>query len=232
MTRFIYGRAINRAAQLLVLITLAGCGGGGGDSGADVQPEMCFETTLQNCGPGPWDPFGLALSLAWNTGQCTQEVRCEAGPIQSDLKAGIVTDDFIAANWTTTRGIDAEPNNSTSEATPYVIQENSGLRITGSVNDATDLADFVAFSTQSDDLHAIYLCQAVGTCTLPFLQSNEIFIELLDQNGNIMQTTHMMQTANGHEIVFMPSPSLRYFVAVRALNTGGVDFEYDLVITD
>ena len=127
MTRFIYGRAINGAVQLLILMTLAGCGGG--DSVADVQPEMCFETSLQNCGPGPWDPFGLALSLAWNTGQCTQEVVCQAEPIQSDLEAGIVTDDFIASNWTTTRGTDSEPNNSTSEASPFVIRENNGLRI-------------------------------------------------------------------------------------------------------
>ena len=232
MTRFIYGRAINRAVQLLILMTLASCGGGGGDSVADVQPEMCFETSLQNCGPGPWDPFGLALSLAWNTGQCTQEVRCEAEPIQSDLGAGIVTDDFIASNWTTTTATETEPNNSTSEATPFVIRENNGLRITGSVSDSTDLADFTAFSTQSFDLHATYLCRAVGTCTLPFLQSNEIYIELLDQNGNILRTTDMMQSSNGHEIAFTPSQGLRYFVVVRALNTGGVDFEYDLVITD
>jgi hypothetical protein len=100
------------------------------------------------------------------------------------------------------------------------------------VNDATDLADFVAFSTQSFNLHAIYLCRAVATCTLPFLQSNEIFIELLDQNGNILRTTDMMQSSNGHEIAFTPSQGLRYFAVVRALNTGSVDFEYELVITD
>jgi hypothetical protein len=90
-------------------MTLAGCGDGGGDSGADAQPEMCFETSLQNCGPGPWDPFGLALSLAWNTGQCTQEVVCQAEPVQTDFDAGIVTDEFIQSNWTTTRGTDSEP---------------------------------------------------------------------------------------------------------------------------
>lgn len=230
MTRFIYGRAVNRAVQLLILMTLASCGGG--DSGADVQPEMCFETSLQNCGPGPWDPFGLALSLAWNTGQCTQEVRCEAEPIQSDLGAGIVTDDFIASNWTTTTATETEPNNSTSEASPFVIRENNGLRISGSVNDSSDLADFTAFSTQSFDLHAIYICRTVTDCTNPFLQSNEIYIELLDQNGNILRTTDMMQSSNGHEIAFTPSQGLRYFVVVRALNTDGVDFEYDLVITD
>ena len=104
MVRAIGSRTISRAVQLLILMTLAGCGGG--DSGADAQPEMCFETSLQNCGPGPWDPFGLALSLAWNTGQCTQEVRCEVEPIQTDLEAGIVTDEFIASNWTSTRGTD------------------------------------------------------------------------------------------------------------------------------
>ena len=232
MTRFIFGRAINRAVPLLILMTLAGCGGGGGDSVADEQPEMCFETSLQNCGSGPWDPFGLALSLAWNTGQCTQEVVCQAEPIQSDLEAGIVTDDFIASNWTATRGTDSEPNNSTSEATPYVIQENSSLGITGRVNDATDVADYVAFSTQSFDLHAIYICRTVTDCTNPFLQSDEIFIELLNQNENIIQTTNMMQTSNGHEIVFTPSQGLRYFVVVRALNTGAVDFEYKIVVTD
>ncbi len=230
MVRAIGSRTISRAVQLLILMTLAGCGGG--DSGADAQPEMCFETSLQNCGPGPWDPFGLALSLAWNTGQCTQEVRCEAAPIQTDLEAGIVTDEYIASNWTTTRGTDSEPNNSTSEATPYVLQDNSGLRITGSVNDSTDAADFVAFSTQSFDLHSIYLCRAVATCTLPFLQSNEIFLDLLDQNGNILQTTHMMQSRNGHEITFTPSQGLGYFAVVRTLNTGAVDFDYDLIITD
>ncbi len=47
-----------------------------------------------------------------------------------------------------------------------------------------------------------------------------------------MQTTDMMQTANGHEITFTPSQGLGYFAVVRALNTGGVDFDYDLVITD
>lgn len=230
MMRAIGSRTISRAVQLLILMTLAGCGGG--DSGADAQPEMCFETSLQNCGPGPWDPFGLALSLAWNTGQCTQEVRCEAAPIQTDLEAGIVTDEFIASNWTSTTGTDSEPNNSTSEATPYVIRQNNSLRITGSVNDATDTADFLAFSTQSFDLHAIYICRTVTDCTNPFLQSDEIFIELLDQNGNILRTTYMMQSSNGHEIAFTPSQGLRYFAVVRALNTGGVDFEYKIVVTD
>ncbi len=230
MVRAMGSRTISRAVQLLILIALAGCGGG--DSGADAQPEMCFETSLQNCGPGPWDPFGLALSLAWNTGQCTQEVRCEVEPIQTDLEAGIVTDEFIASNWTPTTGTDSEPNNSTSEATPYVIRQNNSLRITGSVNDATDTADFLAFSTQSFDLHAIYICRTVTDCTNPFLQSDEIFIELLDQNGNILRTTDMMQSSNGHEIAFTPSQGLRYFAVVRAQDKGAGDFEYKIVVTD
>ncbi len=223
-------------SALLISITsiflLAGCGGGGGSGATSPQPAACFETSIQNCGPGPWDPFGIALSLAWISGQCTQEVLCTTEPVETDFDAGIVTDEFIRTNWTTTNAVESEPNNSTAEANPFVILANSSVRFTGSVNDTTDVADFVAFSTESSDLYAVFICRAVGECTLPFLQSNEIYIDLLDQNGNVVQTTNMMQTANGHEITFMSSQGLSFFVAVRALNTAGMDFDYEIIITN
>ncbi len=226
MTRFIYGRAINRAAQLLVLITLAGCGGGdssgggGGSGGGNSAP-----VTYWDCGGAG----GIGLFFTWLAGGCTLvEV---SGPDQVPDAPGILEPQTIEG-WSSNYMEEVEPNNSTSEATPFVIQAAGSVRITGSVNDLTDQADFVAFTTQSFNLHAIYVCRTVTDCTNPFLQSNEIFIELLDQNGNIMRTTDMMQSSNGHEIAFTPSQGLHYFVVVRALNTGGVDFEYDLVITD
>ncbi len=238
MDKRAFAHVSNTAQKSALLISItsiflrAGCGGGGGGGDASPQPAACFETSIQNCGPGPWDPFGIALSLAWIAGQCTAEVLCTTEPVETDFDTGIVTDEFISTNWTTATAVEIEPNNDIAEAAPFVLLANSSIKITGSVNDATDVADFVAYSTQSSDLHAIYICRAVGACTLPFLQSNEVYLDLLDQNGNVMQTTNMMQTANGHEITFMSSLGLGYFVALRALNTGSLDFDYELVITN
>ena len=87
-------------AAMIVVSLLAACGNG--DS-SDPEPPVraCFETSIQNCGSGPWDPFGIALSLAWISGQCTQEVLCTDSEVLTNFDEGIVTDDFITRNWTT-----------------------------------------------------------------------------------------------------------------------------------
>ena len=220
---------------LIVASTLVvtGCGGGGGDSTSPVsQSGMCFETSIQNCGSGPWDPFGIALSLAWISGQCTEEVRCTTDPIETDLDAGIVTNDFIAANWTPTSAVENEPNNSPAEATPFVIQANASVLVTGTMNDSTDPADFVALSFGPNDStngYIAYLCRTPDDCIQPWYQGDEIYIDLLDQNELVIQTTNMALT---HFISFQASQGLLYYVAVRALNTNGADLDYRLVITD
>jgi hypothetical protein len=203
-----------------------------GDGNHDEEPERCFETTLANCGAGPWDPFGIALAFAWWGGQCTEEVACTAEPIQTDIEAGIVTDTFIRENWTSNSLSEREPNNSDSEAMPLLIQDDGSVLITGSVNDATDPADYFVFATESFDLHALYVCRTVNDCTLPFYQGDALYIELLDENGVPLDSTAFAQTNNGHEIVYTPSPGLRYFAVVHAQDTGGVDFQYKLVLTD
>jgi len=194
--------------------------------------ETCYQTTLQNCGSGPWDPFGIALAFAWYLGGCTQEVMCTNQPVQSNLATGIITDQYIRENWMTARANEIEPNDTIDTASPFIVQDGGGLRLIGSVNSTTDKADIVAVAMQSSNLHAIYLCSAIDQCTLPFLQTNALHLELLDQNGVVLRTTEHQQTANGHEIVFSPSFGLMYYVAVRAADTGGIDFSYELVITD
>lgn len=213
--------------------TLAGCGGGSsGDDSQTQGSDTCFETTLANCGDGPWDPFGIALAFAWWGGLCTEEVACTADPLQTDIEAGLVTDTFIRENWTSNSISESEPNNSQTEAIPFIIEDDGSVLVTGSVNDANDLADYFVFKTESFDLHAIYICQTVNDCTLPFYQGDALYIELLDQNGMPMASTAAAQTSNGHEIVYTPSPDLHYFAVVHAQNTGGEDFTYKLVLTD
>jgi len=217
------------------MLIIAGCGGGGGNgntSSSASQTDMCFETSLQNCGSGPWDPLGIALSLAWISGQCTEEVRCSADPVETDFDAGIVTNDFIATNWTPTSAVENEPNDNPAEATPFVIQANASVLITGALNDSTDPADFVALSFGPNDSingYIAYLCSTPDDCIQPWFQGDEIYIDLLDQNQLVIQTTNMAAT---HFVSFQASQGVLYYVAVRALDTNGADFDYKLVITD
>jgi len=213
-----------------VAVGLAACGSSGSED-ETVTGGMCFETSLQNCGPGPWDPFGIALTFAWVGGQCTREVSCD--PVETNLTGGIVTDDYINANWRVGSVPDREPNNTTENAMPVVLQSGGAIFLTGTVNNANDPADVLALAVASSDgLIAIYLCATPQDCTLPFLQSNEIHIDLFDQNGTLIQTTNMMQSADGHSIAFLPSAGLGYFVSVTARDTKSADFTYRLNIVD
>lgn len=217
---------------LLTSFAQISCSSGSGSNSNSGNPEQCFETTLANCGAGPWDPFGIALAFAWWGGQCTEEVACTTEPVQTDIEAGIVTDIFIQDNWTTNSTTEREPNDTETEAMPLLIEDDGAVLITGSINDATDTADYFVFATESFDLHAIYICRTVNDCTLPFYQGDALYLELLDQNGTLLDSTQFAQTSNGHEIVYTPSPDLRYFTVVRSVNTGGANFDYKLVLTD
>ena len=100
------------------------------------------------------------------------------------------------------------------------------------MNDSTDPADFVALSFGPNDStngYIAYLCRAPDDCIQPWYQGDEIYIDLLDQNELVIQTTNMALT---HFNSFQASQGLLYYVAVRALNTNGTDFDYRLVITD
>jgi hypothetical protein len=221
-----------RLALGLLLVCAAALSGCSSGDGGNKKPESCFETSLANCGDGPWDPFGIALAFAWWGGQCTEEVACTTEPVQTDLEAGLVTEAFIRENWTSNSMDEREPNDSVAEAMPFIVEDDGSVLIMGSVNDATDPEDFFVFTNQSFDLHAIYVCREVDQCTLPFYQGDALYIELLDQNGSPLESTEFAQTNNGHEIVYTPSPDLRYFAVVHAQNTGGMDFQYKIVLTD
>ncbi|MDJ0909926.1 MAG: hypothetical protein QNI99_12075 [Woeseiaceae bacterium] len=212
-----------------VAVMLLGCEVGEEE---EPEPERCFETSLANCGAGPWDPFGIALAFAWWSGQCTEEVACTADPPSTDLTNGLVTNDYIRSNWLINNATEREPNDSFDEAMPFLIENDGSFTITGTVNSVDDEADFIIFTTESFDLHAVYLCRSVDECLLPFYQGSDLYLEFYDQERTLLESTGIAQTPNGHEVVFTPSPGLRYYVAVRAGNTGGEDRDYKVAITD
>ncbi|TQV74717.1 hypothetical protein FLL45_07075 [Aliikangiella marina] len=224
-------RVVALSFALGLVILFAGCGGSSDD--AAQAPEQCFRTSVYYCPQSVWgDPFGIALVFAWYSGQCTREVGCSADLPQTDASQGIIREEFIAANWTITNAQESEPNNSFDDALPLVLNQETVFSITGTLNDSNDTRDTVAAGFLSSNLHAIYICRGVNDCLLPFYQGNAFHIEFYDQNQNLIESSFMNQTNNGHEITFTPQPGLYYFVAIVADDTQGEDMAYELVITD
>ncbi|MDX1455503.1 MAG: hypothetical protein R3217_08625, partial [Gammaproteobacteria bacterium] len=171
---------------------------------------------------------GIALALAWYSGQCTEEVSCEAD-VQTDLANGIITQDYITNTWTTSTADEAEPNNSADEANPFVVPASSGLLYDGTANDATDTADYLALVLDTGS-YAMYLCQAPDNCLQPFLSGNSLHLELYDQNGVLLESTAL--SGGEHAIQLGASAGVLYYLAVIADDTGGADMAYRLVVTD
>jgi hypothetical protein len=108
----------------------------------------------------------------------------------------------------------------------------------GAVNDTSDPADYVNFPVNSNMTIVAYLCDTPNNCRYPHdgndetFKGNEIFIELLDAAGNLIDTTFMASPPQGHVISFNAKKDRRYYVVVKAANTVGVNFYYRLVISD
>ncbi len=211
------------------VVGLAGCDGGGGE---EPEPERCFETKLANCGSGPWDPFGIALALAWWSGQCTEEVACAADAPQIDLTNGLVSDSYVRSTWTTNTASEREPNDAFDEAMVFLIEDDGAFLVTGMISPEFDPVDTLVFATESFDMHAVYLCAVPDDCALPFYQGDAMYLEFYDENGTLLESTQFAQSENGHEIVFTPSPGLRYYVMLRASESDEGSIDYKLVITD
>lgn len=220
-------------AILALSLVACGGGGGGGDGGGSSnssQPQTCRKTSINYCPPS--DPFGIALIFAWYGGLCTREVACVEDAPETNLEQGVVREEFINSNWLINHAEDQEPNNTLEEALPFVLQKRSVFSITGMLNDTTDPVDYVVFGSQSDDTVAIYICNAPGDCLLPFYKRDDLYIELFDQAGNLMRSSYMAQSGNGHEITFVPTVGLTYYAAIHAVGSAATDIEYELVITD
>ncbi|WOH37663.1 choice-of-anchor Q domain-containing protein [Thalassotalea fonticola] len=149
---------------------------------------------------------------------------------QVDLGAYENTDQ----EWVSTSITEEEPNDSSNEAYNFELNYRTGFLFLGALNDVSDTADYYRFTTNNTSgLLSIYLCNSPDNCQQPFYIGDEIYIELLDDQGVIINSTYSEQT-NNNEHVFNITPvhGEVYDVRVKAKDTAGADFNYKLVITD
>lgn len=220
---------------MIIVGFLSACGGGGDDSSTSDSQEICTKTSIYYCPNSAFqDPFGIALTFAWYSGQCTEEVLCEESgnlPV-IDPDQGVIDDDFIATNWTSTVIIETEPNNLFEQATPFILRPQSGVSITSSVDNSSDPIDYLAFIIDGEPTITIYLCATPTDCQQPWYEGPDLYMELYDENQVFLDSTEV-PSFHGHAFTgpFFHDGQ-QYFLSIRVKDTSSGEFPYKVVITD
>lgn len=220
---------------IIIAVFLSACGGGDDDSSTASSQEICTKTSLYYCPTSAFrDPFGIALTFAWYSGQCTEEVLCkEDGNLPViDADQGVIDDDFIAVNWTSTVITETEPNNLFEQATPFILNPQNGVTMTSSVNISSDSIDILAFIIDGEPTITIYLCATPSDCMQPWYTGPDLYLELYDENQVLLDSTDV-PSFHGHAFTgpFFHDGH-QYFLSIRARETSSGELPYKVVITD
>lgn len=220
---------------MIIAFFLYACGSGDDDNSTLNDLNMCTKTSIYYC-PSPvfQDPFGIALTFAWYSGQCTEEVLCkeDSNLPEADPPQGVINDDFIAANWTSTVIKDTEPNNLFEQATPFILRPQNGVSITSSVDSSSDPIDYLAFILDGEPTITIYLCATPTDCLQPWYAGPDLYLELYDENQVLLDSTDE-PSFHGHAFTgpFLDDGQ-QYFLSIRIRETSQGEYPYKVVITD
>ena len=212
------GRTMRMTAVLSMaaLIAATGCGGGGSSGGQTPSVSISY----WDCG----NVGGLALFFTWIAGGCTLVTVSSADQVPEESLPPATVEE-----WKTARREEAEPNDSADTAVPLYFSGVNAQIVTGTVNDATDPSDYMAFAVEQVDTYAVYLCRGLNDC-LEQLATDEAYIELYNANGVLVYSTQARPNGT-HIFTYDFTVGVPYFVRVVAGQTGGQDFPYQLIIT-
>jgi hypothetical protein len=207
---------------VLAMSLLVSCGGG---SDSEDSPPAANETVVYwDCGGAA----GIGLFFTWLAGGCA---RVEVSTQEQVPDSPEIIPDTTVTSWRLSSQNEREPNDSFDEAHQIFFSGANAMRINGSVNEMTDPRDHFVFGVEVSDFYGIYLCQSQGDCS-DFLFSQEIHLELYDQNRVLIQTTEAVAN-NRVEMAETLTPGLGYYVVIVRQSDAPVDeaMPYTMIIT-
>jgi len=209
-------KRMTAALSTAALIAAPGCGGGGSSGG---QPPSA-PGSYWDCG----NVGGLALFFTWISGGCTLVTVSGVDQVPEESLPPETVEE-----WKTARREETEPNDGVDTAMPLYFEGVNAQIVTGTVNDATDPSDFLAFAVEQVDTHAVYLCRGVNDC-LEQLATDEAHIDLYDANSVLVYSTQGRPSGT-HIFTYDFTVGVPYFIRVVGAQTDGADFPYQLIIT-
>ncbi len=224
-TRIIF-TTLQRATLLLVLATLAACGGGSDDSLpcsrvlAVLTVGLCLfaEVTHSSTPKPPAQPAPPPTSGSGSTAP---------PPASPQSPPPVPSSDKLVIR----RVVEFEPNSTLNNANPVAFRsatsaEHIGIDITGSVSQTDDGSDFFILTPPRTGHFLVYLCD--GTCG-NFLHSEQVYLMVYDQTQSTIASTPLGSDVK-QQIGVDLAAGLAYYVEVNGYNTGSSPVDYKLVI--
>ena len=199
--------ALQRTTLLMVLATLAACGGS-----EDEQP--CSQTLAVLTA-------GLCL-LGEVTYSSTSTSGSSSTPPPPSSNTVVMR-----------RVVEFEPNSTLDNANPVAFRnatadQHIGIEITGSVSQTDDSSDFFILSPPRSGHFLVYLCdESCGEA----LHSEQVFLMVYDQSQSTIASTTLGSVVKQQLGVNLLA-GLAYYVEVNGYNTGPSPVDYKLVLID
>ena len=203
-------------SSLFLAASLTGCGSGSTEEGERCGPDWVIAVTA-----------GLScLGKVTTTSSPPPPPPAEQAPPTSEPPPeqgnGVVMN----------RVDEYEPNNSFDNANPVSFgnaapDQHIGIEITGSVDLASDTADYFILTPPRTDVYAVYLCGE--SCTEQPV-TDEVFIAVYDQSQTTLVSTSI-GTLTEQQLTVDLQAGLAYYVEINGYNTAST-FGYRLVVID
>jgi hypothetical protein len=126
-----------------------------------------------------------------------------------------------------------EPNGTLETANPLAFPTVSGdivpgIKVTGSVQEASDSSDYFVLTPNQSGFYLIYLCEEVCT-EQP--TDDMVSISVIDQFGQVIVENPLFQESTKFLTAELDA-GLPYYIEVIGFNTGEEAYPYELVIID
>lgn len=201
-------------SSLFMAASLAGCGSGSTEEGERCGPDLVVAMTA-----------GLSCLGGKVT---TTSPPPPAQPPPPTSEPPQVPGNSVVMNAV----VEYEPNSSLDNANPVGFgsaapDEHIGIEITGSVDAASDTADYFILTPPRTDVYAVYLCGE--SCTEQPV-TDEVYIAVYDQSQTTLVSTSI-GTPTEQLLTVELQAGLAYYVELNGYNTVST-FEYRLVVID
>lgn len=218
---------MSRILLVLVALGMFGCNAEEGDDSAN---QNTTSNSTQSCTPRSYEE---QAQYGWGCKETLPDDASTGGSSGSGGGTSGGSGTGVSHSTNIARYTEYEPNNTLENANPVAFPSVSGdtvpgIKITGSVQDTSDVSDYFILTPNQSGLYAIYLC--ADTCT-EHPTDSMVAISVIDQFGMVIAENPLFEESTKILTADLDA-GLPYYVQVLAFGTGEQAYPYELVIID
>jgi hypothetical protein len=216
---------MNRILLVLVALGMFGCNAEESDDSAN---QNSASNSTQSCTPRSYEELS---QYGWGCKETLPDDASTGASSGGGTSSGSGTG--VSHSTNIAQYTEYEPNSTLENANPVAFPSVSGdtvpgIKITGSVQDVSDVSDYFILTPNQSGRYAIYLC--ADTCT-EHPTDSMVAISVIDQFGMVIAENPLFEESTKMLTADLDA-GLPYYVEVLAFDTGEQAYPYELVIID